>query len=127
VEEGEVVGGFAVASGCDSAFCFEPSVGAFDREAVAGERVGGFDVAFAAAGDLAGWGAGGDRVAGAAAFADPRLDLSFGELMADRGGVVAAVGADLDRLDAALGERVDQRDQVTLFVLVAGGESNLER
>jgi hypothetical protein len=34
VEEGEVVVGFAVAAGGDAAFCFQPGVGAFDREAV---------------------------------------------------------------------------------------------
>ena len=124
VEEGEVVVCFAVASGGDASFGFEPGVGAFDGEAVAGEWVGDFDVSLAAALDLTGFGAGWDRVAGAAAFADPGVDLAVGELLADRAGVVAAVGADLEWVDAALSERVDQRDQMSLFVLAAGRESD---
>jgi len=40
VEEGEVVVGFAVVAGGDAAFCFQPGVGAFDREAVRRLRVG---------------------------------------------------------------------------------------
>lgn len=79
MEEGEVVVGFAVAAGVDAAFGFEPGVGAFDGPAVACLGVGGFDAAAAAAPDFAGWGAFGDRVAGAAGFADPWFDLAVAQ------------------------------------------------
>lgn len=77
MEEGEVVVGFAVAAGGDSAFGFQPGVGAFDRPAVACLWVAGFQPSFLASPDLAGRGALGDRLARAARSADPRLDLAF--------------------------------------------------
>jgi hypothetical protein len=74
VEEGEVVVGFAVAAGGDAPLRFQPGVGAFDRPAVTRLGVGGLEPPFLAAPDGAGGGAGGDRRAGGAWFADPRLD-----------------------------------------------------
>lgn len=127
MEEGEVVVGFAVASGVDAAFCFEPGVGAFDGPAVAGLGVGGFEASSAAAPDLAGWCAFGDRVAGAAWFADPRFDLAFAEGLVERFAVVGAVGPELSGDDRAFGERVEQRQEVSLLVFVAGGEADRER
>jgi hypothetical protein len=64
VEEGEVVVGFAVASGGDPSFCFQPGVGAFDGPAVSGLRVACFEPAFLAAPDQAGALVAGDRVVG---------------------------------------------------------------
>ena len=49
LDECEVDGGFAVASGCDPSEVVEPGVGALDRPAVASERVGGLDPFLAAA------------------------------------------------------------------------------
>ncbi len=109
MEEGEVVLGFAVASGGDAAAGFEPGVGAFDWPAVAGKRVGGFGVAFSAAPALPGRGVVGDRFAGSAAFADLGLDAAVEELVAERLGVVAAVGPQLAGSDALLEQLVDQR------------------
>ena len=77
MEEGEVVGGFAVAAGCDAAFRFQPGVGAFDGEALAGLPVGCLGVFVAAAPD-GGRGLGGG-VCGSAAFADPRFDVALAE------------------------------------------------
>lgn len=81
MEEGEVVVGFAVAAGCDPPFCFQPGVGAFDRPAVAGLRVGGFQLAFLAAPDLTGLGACGDRLAAPAWLADAGFDPSIADLL----------------------------------------------
>ena len=71
--------------------------------------VGGFGVASAAAPDFACGCAVGDRVAGAAAFADARFDLAVAECLFDCLGVVAAVGPELVGVDAAFGERVEER------------------
>jgi hypothetical protein len=125
VEEGEVVLGLAVAAGRDSSSCFEPGVRAFDGPAVSSKRIGCFCVALASAPDLAA--RFGDRVAGAASFADLRLDPAFAERLAERLGVVAAVGPELARLDPLGEQAVDQRQQVPLFVFVCGREPDRER
>jgi hypothetical protein len=127
VEEGEVVVGFAVAAGVDAAFGFEPGVGAFDGPAVACLGVGGFDVAVSAAPDFAGWCAVGDRVAGAAAFADLWFDLAVAEGLFERFGGVAAVGPELAGFDLAVGELVEQWQEVALLAFVARGEADGER
>ena len=127
MEEGEVVVGFAVAAGGDAAHCFEPGVGAFDGPAVAGLRVAGFDASLFAAPDFAAALSCGDRVAGAAWLADPRLDLALGESLFERGGGVAAVCPELVGVDAGGGELVEQWQQVAAFVFVAGGEPDRER
>lgn len=119
MEEGEVVVVFDVVSCSDSAFGFEPGVGAFDGPAVASERVGGFDDPFLAAPDLAGGGAGRERVASAARLADPGLDPALEEFQAELFGGVAAVCPYLIRDDPAAMERFDQRDQVSALVFVA--------
>ena len=77
MEEGEVVVGFAVAAGGDAAHCFQPGVGAFDRPAVAGLWVAGFDASFLAAPDFAAALSWWDRVAGSAWLADAGADLPF--------------------------------------------------
>lgn len=77
VEEGEVVVGFAVASGGDPAFCFQPGVGAFDRPAVARLLVVRLQLSLLAAPDLAYGLSLWEWVAGAAAFADTGLDLAL--------------------------------------------------
>ena len=127
MEEGEVVVGFAVASGVDAAFCFEPGVGAFDGPAVAGLRVGGFDASSAAAPDLAGWCAFGDRLAGAAGVADPWFDRAFAKGLVEGFACVGAVGPELSGDDRAFGERVEAWQEVALLVFVAGGEAYRER
>lgn len=66
-------------------------------------------------------------MAAAAAFADHRLDAALGELVAQRLGVVAAVGPDLGWPQTAGEQLVDQRQQVPAFVLVAGGQPDSER
>jgi hypothetical protein len=83
-------------------------------------------LAFAAAPDLVAGRAGRARVAGAAAFADPRFDLAGLQGLLELFGVVAAVGPELARLDPALGERVQEREQVAAFVFVAGGQPDFE-
>ena len=125
MEEGEVVVGFAVAAGVDPAFGFEPGVGAFDGPAVACLGVGGFDVAVSAAPDFAGWCAFGDRVAGAAAFADVWFDLAVAEGLFERFGVVAAVGPELAGLDLAVGELVEQWEEVALLAFRCPGRGGL--
>jgi len=92
VEEGEVGVGFAVASGGDPAFRFQPGVGAFDGPAVACVRIGGFEPSFLAAPDLAGRGACRDWLAAAAWLADPRFDLTLTQRSVDRVGGITAVG-----------------------------------
>ena len=66
-------------------------------------------------------------IAGAAAFADPRLDLALAQRARKRGGVVAAVGPQLVGSDPARRERVNQRQQVASLVFVAGSEPHLKR
>jgi hypothetical protein len=126
VEEGEVVLGFAVAPGSDSAEGFQPGVGAFDRPALGCLWVDRFEAALFAAPDLAGDGVGRDRVAFAAWAADAGADAALGECLLVRGGVVAAVGEQLLRPDAPLVQQLEQRQQVALLVLVAGREQDLE-
>jgi hypothetical protein len=127
VEEGEVVVGFAVAAGGDPAVGFQPGVGAFDRPAVAGLGVAGLQPSLLAAPDLLHGGAGGDRLAGPAGLADPRLDLPLAQGLLERGRGIAAVCPQLARVDPLLGERVDEREQVPLLVLVAGRQTHRER
>ncbi len=109
VEEGEVVVGFAVATGGDPAFRFQPGVGAFDRPAVSGLRITGLEPAFLAAPDHAGGLGDWDRFVRQTSLADPRLDLALAECLFERSGVVAAVCPDLAGTDLALEQRVDQR------------------
>jgi hypothetical protein len=87
---------------------------------VAGVGVGRFLVALAAAPQLAGGDAVGDRLAALAALADLRLDPALAQALTERGGVVAAVCPQLGRLDPALEQLVDEWQQVALLVLVAG-------
>ena len=84
MEEGEVVVGFALAAGCEPAFCFQPGVGALDRPAFVCLRVGCSEPSFPAAPDLACRGAGRDRFAGSAWLADPRLDVLLAPAVAFR-------------------------------------------
>jgi len=126
VEEGEVVVGFLVAAGGDAAFCFEPGVGALDGPAVACLGVAGLQPSLLASPDLAGWCAGGDRLAGSARLADPRLDLTLAQSLLDCRRGVAAVSPQLVGVDAARGERIEEWQQVPLLVLVAGREPDLE-
>jgi hypothetical protein len=127
VEEGEVVAGLAVAAGGDAAFRFQPGVGALDRPTVACLGIAGLWAALLPAPDLACWGAVRDRLAAASWLADARLDLPFAQRLFERGRGVAAVGPELARADAAGGERIDERQQVPLLVLVPGREPGLER
>lgn len=120
LEEGFVGFGFAVAAGRDPAAVAHPAVGAFDRPAVACERVGCTEDAFSAAEHLAGGCAGGDLVARASAPADTRFDPAFAQLAFELARVVAAVGPQLAGLDAAFAQRVDERQQMPALVLVAG-------
>jgi hypothetical protein len=71
--------------------------------------------------------AGRDRLAGLARLADPGIDLALAQCLLVRARGVAAVGPQLARLDAGLGERVEQRQQVPPLVLVSGPEQDLER
>jgi hypothetical protein len=127
VEEGEVVVGLAVAAGRDPAERFQPGVGALDRPALARVRVFGLQSALLAAPDLAGGGAGRDRVAFFARLADPGADAALGECLLVGGGGIAAVGEQFLRDDLARAQRVEQRQQVALLVLVARREQDRER
>jgi hypothetical protein len=80
-----------------------------------------------AAPHLALWPPGGDRLAAFAGLADAGADLPLGQRPLVRAGGVAAVGPQLARLDPQVGERVEQRQQVTLLVLVSGREPDRER
>jgi hypothetical protein len=77
--------------------------------------------------DLACWCCGWDRFASAAWFADSRFDLAFAERSFERVGVIAAVSPELVRLDATGSERVHERQQVSLLVLVAGRQPHFQR
>ena len=116
-----------VAAGCDAASCFQPGVGAFDGPAVACLGVAGFQSALFAAPDLARWCACGDRVAAAAGFADPRLDLPLAQGLVDRFGGVAAVCPELAGPNATRQQLIHERQQMSLFVFVAGGEPHRKR
>jgi hypothetical protein len=59
--------------------------------------------------------------------ADAGLDPPLAQGALERARVVAAVCPQLVRVDAAGGERVDERQQVPALVLVAGGEAYRER
>jgi hypothetical protein len=127
VEEGEVVVGLALAPRRDPSSCFQPGVRALDGPAVTCERVGSFEPSLLAAPDLACRRAGGDRLARAARLADARLDLALAQGLLDRARGIGAVGPELTRVDAALGEGIEQREQVALLVLVSGREPDRER
>jgi hypothetical protein len=87
--------------------------------------VAGLGLACAATPDLAG--AGRERIAVATSPADLRLDTPRAQLLAERFGVVATVGPELLGALAAGEQLVDQRQQVALFVLVAGRDADGER
>jgi hypothetical protein len=89
--------------------------------------VGGLDAFVFAAVDDAGRGSLGDRLAGSARLADLGADAARGELGCVPFGGVAAVGPELVGDDACVRELVQQRDQVALFVVVAGAEQDVER
>ena len=127
LEEGLVGFGFSVAAGRDAGAVAHPGVAAFDRPAVFGLWVWGFEAAFLAAPDFAHGCAEGDRFAATAGTADARLDRSCAQRCFELGRVVAAVGPQLARLDATREQRVDERQQVAAFVFVAGREPDLER
>lgn len=127
MEEGEVVLGLAVAAGGDPALPFQPGVGALDRPAVAGLRVGRPQSSLGAAADLAHRRPGRDRLAAPARLRDAGLDPALAERLLELAAGVAAVGPQLLRADATPGEGVEEREQVPTLVLVAGGEADLER
>jgi len=58
---------------------------------------------------------------------DPRLDRALPQLLAQRLGVVAAVGPQLARAQPASEQLVHQRQQVALLVLVAGRQPDRQR
>jgi hypothetical protein len=123
LQQGGVQLGSSFPAGRDASPVVQPGVGAFDRPAVAAVRVGRFRLAFTAAPDFAG--AGGCGLAGAAASADPWLDLAGAYSLALPVGVVAAVGPQLVWPPlVAFEELVEQRQQVPLLVLVAGRQAD---
>ena len=77
--------------------------------------------------DFAGGRPGWDRVAGAALFADARLDPARAQLRVELGGGVAAVGPDLARRQPAAEQLIDEREQVRPFVLVARPDPQRKR
>jgi len=127
VEEGEVVVGLAIASGGDPSSCFQPGVCALDRPALAGLRVARLQPPLLAPPDLVGSLPGRDRLGGLAPPADAGADPALGERPLVRLRGVAAVGPELERMDPGRGERVEQRQQVALLVLVAGPEADRQR
>jgi len=58
---------------------------------------------------------------------DPRLDRALPQLLAQRLGVVAAVGPQLARAQPASEQLVHQRQQLALLVLVAGRQPDRQR
>jgi hypothetical protein len=94
---------------------------------VAGLSVGGSLSSFLAAPDGAGCCAGGQRLVAAAWLADPRLDPTLVQRLFELARGVAAVGPQLGRLDPALQQRVDERQQVPALVLVPGRQPHLQR
>jgi hypothetical protein len=84
-------------------------------------------VSLLAAPDLAAGGAGRDWLAASARLADPRFDLPASERVFERGCGVAAVGPQLSGSDAAPAQFIEQRQQVSAFVLVACREPDRER
>jgi hypothetical protein len=63
----------------------------------------------------------------AAASADPRCDRPCAQLLAQRLRVVAAVGPQLRRSQAAGKQLVDEREQLPALVLVAGPDPDCKR
>lgn len=109
LQEGEVVGAFSVLAGVDAGETVQPGVGPFDRPALPGLGVGGFQPAFLAPPDFPDGGAFGDRLAGPAGLADPRLDPSLPERFCQYSRGVAAVGPQLAGPDPLAEQLVDQR------------------
>ena len=108
---------------------FEPGVGALDRPAVAGLRVGGSaNRRLAAAPDfVASACRRGSACPRRRRLADPRLDLTFPErLLKLRAMRSRGRPSSSRRLDPAHVERVEERQQVSSLVLVAGCEPDLE-
>jgi hypothetical protein len=94
---------------------------------VAGLRVACLQSPLLAPPDLVGSLPGRGRLAGPAPLADPRGDPPLGERPLVRARGIAAVGPELGRPDRRRGERVEQRQQVALLILVAGPEQDGER
>lgn len=90
-------------------------------------RVGGPEPPSLAPPDLPHGLVGRDRLSGSARLADPRLDPPLAQRPFELAGGVAAVGPQLSGADAAPDQGVEQRQQVTPLVLVAGGETDGER
>src|SRR5439155_22621886 len=84
--------------------------------------VGGANRLVASAGAGAAGLAGEEWVAGPAAFADLGGDPAPLEFGSEWVAAVAAVGPELGGLVAGSAERVDEREEVGAFVLVAGAE-----
>jgi hypothetical protein len=117
--------GAAFPTGRDPAPVLKPAVRPFDLPAVTAKRIRALGLETAAAMDKPG--AGRERVAAAAAFADHRLDFPRAELLANRLAVVAAIGPQLRGPDPSGKHVLHQRYQVAAFVLVAGADPDRER
>jgi hypothetical protein len=89
--------------------------------------VGGFGAELAPAPDLAGWGAGRDRLAWAALFTDARLDPARVQLRVELGRGVAAIGPQLGWGQAAIQQLIDERQQMGALVLVAWADPDRKR
>ena len=127
LEEGEVVGGLAVAPGGDSAQRLQPGVGALDRPAMAGLRVARLQPPLLPPPDLVGRLPRRDRLTAAARLGDPRPDPALGQRLFVRARGVAAVCPQLLGVDPDLRQPLEQRQQVALLVLVAGADQDRER
>lgn len=90
-------------------------------------RIGAAQPPLGAAPDLAGGRTGRDRLTCATRLRDMRFDLPLAQRLLEFAAGVAAVGPELARMDAALGEGVEEREQVAALVLVPGREPDLER
>ena len=121
LKKGEVVGGLAVAADGDPTLRLQPRIRALDRPAVACLPVGGLETSPLAAPDDARRRPCRDLLAGLAPLTDARLDLPLTQRLLERLRGIAAVGPHFGRSDPPSRERVDERQQVPLFVLVAGG------
>lgn len=127
MQEGEVVGGFPVSSGRDSAHALHPGVGALHGPTLGCLGISGPDCSLLAAPDFPTLETLQDRLSGLSPLRDMRLDLSGEERLAQGGGVIAAIGPDSSGMDASGKERVNERKKMPSLVLVAGRETDLER
>lgn len=118
MQKGEVVACLSISADGYAALALHPGVRPLYWPAMTSLGIRDLEASFPAPPDLTSLGALGESFARPAPLTDVRLDLAGDQSLLQSGGVVAAVGPHLGRVDTAGGKRIEKWQEMASLVLV---------